>query len=118
MPHGHGPAGENPEEIHVYADEILQKAQPLPRIIASGVEQGEYVVKYESPVAVKKAELCYTEDKGVWQERKWQAIEVSIDFDNHQVKSAIPGNATVYYLNLFDERDCVVSSEHVEVEGK
>lgn len=118
MPHGHGPAGENPEEIHVYADEILQKGLPLPRIIASGVEQGEYVVKYESPVAVKKAELCYTEDKGVWQERKWQAIEVSIDFDNHQVKSAIPGNATVYYLNLFDERDCVVSSEHVEVEGK
>lgn len=23
MPHGHGPAGENPDEIHAFADAIL-----------------------------------------------------------------------------------------------
>ena len=118
MPHGHGPAGENPEEIRVFADEILRKDQPLPRIITSEVEQDKYVVKYKTEVKIKKAELCYTEDRGMWQERNWQAIDASIDIERHQVTSAIPNKATVYYLNLIDERDCVVSTEHVEVEEK
>lgn len=51
-------------------------------------------------------------------QRNWQAIDASIDIERHQVTSAIPSKATVYYLNLFDERDCVVSTEHVEVEEK
>jgi hypothetical protein len=30
----------------------------------------------------------------------------------------LPEGVTVYYLNLFDDRDCVVSSEHEELTRK
>ena len=38
MPHGHGGAGENPEEIRVFADSILKGGSPLPRITDQGRE--------------------------------------------------------------------------------
>jgi hypothetical protein len=36
MPHAHGGAGENPEEIRVFADHLLGKGPPLARIRATG----------------------------------------------------------------------------------
>ena len=36
MPHGHGGAGENPREIHVFADSILKSQTGLPKITGSG----------------------------------------------------------------------------------
>ena len=37
MPHGHGGAGENPEEIRVFADSVLKKGTSLPVITGSGL---------------------------------------------------------------------------------
>ena len=37
MPHGHGPAGENPEEISVYADSFLRNGKPLAKITEHGI---------------------------------------------------------------------------------
>ena len=31
-----------------------------------------------------------------------------------KVSAEIPADATVWYFNLFDDRDCVVSTEHME----
>lgn len=72
------------------------------------------MVKFDAPVPLTKAELTFTRDTGKWQDRKWEAAPASIDAAAGRVTATIPADAKVYYMNLFDERNCVVSSEHVE----
>ena len=114
MPHGHGPAGENPEEIRVFADQILSDGKPLAKVTKSRVDGDRLVVDFSADVAIKKAELSYTEGTAAWQQREWKAIDAELDPVAHRASCVIPPQATVFYINLFDERDCVVSSPHLE----
>jgi dienelactone hydrolase len=113
MPHGHGGAGENPTEIRVFADSILKGDTPLPTLTKAGREGTNVWATYDSKVPVTKAELNYTKDTGRWQDRKWEAIPATIA--DNRVTATLPEGTRVYYFNLFDERDCVVSSEHEEL---
>jgi dienelactone hydrolase len=113
MPHAHGGAGENPREIHVFADSISKHGTPLPTISASGREGTNVWVACESKTPIAKAELNYTRDSGRWQDRKWESI--SAMRSGSRFTAALPEGVRVFYFNLFDERDCVVSSEHVEL---
>lgn len=114
MPHGHGPAGENPAEIHVMANHVLRGEPALPSITAQGTE-GEFAwAAFTAAVPLTKAELCFTTDRGRWQDRNWESVEAMIHPAEGKVTATIPAEATVYYLNLFDGRDCAVSTEHVE----
>jgi hypothetical protein len=110
MPHGHGGAGENPQEIRVFADSILKGGTGLPTITGSGREGTDVWATYVTKVPVTKAELNYTTDSGRWQERKWESIPA--DQTNGRISARLPDGTRVYYFNLYDERDCVVSSEH------
>ena len=114
MPHGHGPAGENPEEIRVFADSILGHAEPLVQITEQGHSDREVWATFKSEIPLVKAEMNYTVDLGKWQDRKWEQSPAEIDPVNHRVHAQIPANAKVCYLNLFDNRNCAVSTEHVE----
>lgn len=114
MPHGHGPAGENPEEIHVLANHLLEGEPGLPQFVEQGETDGKLWATYKSPVPITKAELSFTKGTGRWQDRQWEAIPAEVDRDHSKISAAIPADATVYYLNLFDDRNCVVSTEHVE----
>jgi hypothetical protein len=114
MPHGHGAAGENPEEIHVFANSILQSGKPLPVILEQGSDGDKAWAVFDSTVAITKAELCFTRKTGRWQDREWESSPAEIDAVNSRISAVVPADATVFYLNLFDERDCVVSSEHIE----
>ena len=114
MAHGHEP-GQNPEEIRVFADSILRDGPPFPRIISQGRGGSEVAVHYESPIKIVRAELTYSKDDGPWPERLWEASEASLHPDG-RVTATLPEGVTVYYLNLFDERGVVVSTEHVGVE--
>jgi dienelactone hydrolase len=113
MPHDHGPPGENPEEIRVFADSLLKDGQPLVQIVEQGHSDRELWAKFKSAVPVTKAELEFTADTGRWQDRKWETLPAQIERESSRVHAMIPQNAKVCYLNLFDDRDCVVSSEHV-----
>ncbi|MEN6400872.1 MAG: acetylxylan esterase [Armatimonadia bacterium] len=110
MPHGHGPAGEGPEEIRVFADSILKGGDPLPKITAQGREGQSVWATFESKRPVAKAELTYTKALGAWKERLWEALPAQIE--GGKVTATLPEGTTVYYLNLFDDRNCVVSTEH------
>ena len=112
MPHGHGGAGENPEEIRFFADSILKNGDSLPTITASGRDGGRVWAAYDAKVPVAKAELNYTKDSGRWQDRKWESI--AADLTEGQVAANLPEGARVYYFNLFDQRGCVASTEHEE----
>jgi len=113
MPHGHGGAGEKPKEIHQFVDSILKGGQPLPKITAQGQEAGRVWATYQSAIPVVRAELNFTRDTGRWQDRKWEAVDA--DLTDTKVTAAVPPGTRVFYLNLFDERGCAVSTEHVEI---
>jgi dienelactone hydrolase len=114
MPHGHGPAGENPEEIHAFANSILKQDPALPTITEQGQSADQVWAKFDSKVPITSAELAWTRDTGRWQDRKWEQSPATVDAAEARVSATIPSDAKVFYLNLFDERKCAVSTEHVE----
>ncbi|HEX4147181.1 MAG TPA: acetylxylan esterase [Pirellulales bacterium] len=113
MPHG-APAGQNAPEVCVFAESVLRQGKPLPRIVDQGISGTEVWATFESEEPVAKAELTFTPDSGKWSERKWDVAPAEIDEAAHRIRAQIPGAAKVLYLNLFDDRDCVVSTRHVE----
>ena len=116
MPHGH-PPGQTPHEIRVFADSYLLASPPLPRITGQGVEGRRIWANFSSEVPVTKAELAYTRALGYWEDRKWHINEARLDRQSRRVEADIPPETTVCYLNLVDDRGCVVSTEHVGLEG-
>lgn len=115
MPHGHGPAGEGPEEIRALADSLLKKGKPLARIAGQSCKGDQLTVMFESRAPIAKAELNFTKDTGVWQKRNWEMIPATLDAAKRRATATVPASATVFYLNLADANGLVVSSEHVEV---
>ncbi len=113
MPHGHGGAGENPEEIRVFADSILKSGVPLAKFTEQGRDGRKVWARYSSERGIRKAELNYTVDTGKWQDRRWEALPAT--FADGLVSATLPDQTRVYYINLFDDRDCVVSTEHEEL---
>ena len=113
MPHGHGGAGENPAEIRVFADSILKGGVGLPVITGAGREGNNVWATYTAKVSVPKAELNYTKDTGRWQDRKWETTPARLTAD--RLSAVLPEGTRVYYFNLFDDRNCAVSTEHEEL---
>jgi dienelactone hydrolase len=113
MAHAHGGPGEKPEEIHAFANAIFKGGAPLARITGQGLEKGEVWASFSSKMPIVKAELNYTKDAGKWQPRKWETVAANID--KGRASAAVPEGARVIYLNLIDDRNLVVSSEHVEL---
>jgi dienelactone hydrolase len=118
MPHGHGGPGENPEEIHAMAEQLLRKGIPLARITKSGREGLNAWARFKNKIPIKRAELNYTTDTGTWLDRKWETIPAVLDLKSGKIFATLPRGTTVYYFNLIDERDLVVSSEHEELSLK
>jgi dienelactone hydrolase len=114
MPHGHGVAGENPEEIHAFADNILTGGTPLATIAKQGRNGNTAWVEYAAKTPVTKAELHYTKATGKWQDRLWECAPATLDAKTNRASAEIPEGTTVYYINFTDEHDLVVSGEHEE----
>jgi len=112
MAHAHGGPGEKPEEIHAFANALFKGGAPLPKLTGQGVEKDEVWATFTSKAPVVKAELAYTKDAGKWQNRKWETLPAKIEAG--RAAAAVPEGARVFYLNLIDERNLVVSTEHVE----
>jgi dienelactone hydrolase len=112
MAHAHGGPGEKPEEIHAFAEAMFRGGAPLARITGQGVEKDTAWATFESKSRVVKAELEFTKDGGKWQKRMWETAPAAID--GTRATAAIPEGAKVFYLNLIDERNLVVSTEHAE----
>ena len=81
-------------------------------ITGCGREGTRVWTTYTTTVPVVKAELNFTKDSGRWQDRKWESVPAELAAD--RATANLPEAARVYYFNLFDQRDCVASTEHVE----
>jgi len=114
MPHGHGGAGENPEEIAAFADAILRKGEPLARILKHGREDGRGFATYQGGT-ISKAEILFTKDAGPWTERKWEAAPADLDAASKRASAALPEGTTAFYINVIDEKGRVVSAPHEEI---
>ena len=82
------------------------------RIVKSGHRGRDAWAVFESETPIVKAELNYTTDAGAWQDRNWTAIPAVLEVKGGRISSRLPQGTTVFYFNLFDNRDLVVSSEH------
>jgi len=115
MKHSHT-AGWAPEEIYAFADSICKKdSAPLVIITAQGVSDGKAWATFSTTTPLQKAELNYTSDAGVLKSRKWQTIPADIDAATHRVSAAVPTDGTLYYINIIDNQNLLVSTEHVEI---
>ena len=115
MPHAHGGPGENPEEIRVFADSHLRGEAPLARIEAQGLEGRRLWATFSSARPIVRAEMTFTRATGYWSDRKYNTLPAELDAEAGRVEAEVPAMATVCFFNLFDDRDCVVSTEHVEI---
>jgi dienelactone hydrolase len=115
MPHGHGGAGENPAEILAFADSHLRHGQPLARITAQRHDGERVSATFDTAVPIEKAEVTYSRQVGRWQDRLWETVPADVDASTSVVRARLPQGVKVYYLNLFDRRGLVVSSEHVSI---
>lgn len=113
MPHAHGGAGENPVEIQAFADSLLREGRPLPSVTATGRESHQVWATFSDPTSVVRAELNLTRDGGRWQDRNWEALPAVIH--GNRVDAHLPDGTRVFYFNLYDDRGCVVSTEHEEL---
>jgi len=113
MRHAHGGPGESPEEIHAFADSIVGNGVPLTRVLKQGTENQSAWASYTSTTPLKRAELNFTRSSGRWQDRVWETIPATIKED--RVVADLPSDTTTYYFNLIDDRDLIVSTEHVEL---
>lgn len=111
MVHSHE-AGVKPSEIQVLADGRLRNGKPLARITASGRKDLNVWATFKSDESITKAELNFTTDTDEWQKRKWQTVPAVLNAKGKRVSAVLPKEAAVYYFNLVDDRDLVLSSEH------
>ncbi len=112
MPHGHGGAGEKPEEIHAFADAIVKQGVPPVRLAGHPTAHGVASADYTAGVALVRAELCLTTDAGPWKERAWTTLPATIDARAKTISAPVPAQATAWYLNVTDARGLVTSTEH------
>jgi dienelactone hydrolase len=111
MKHGHPPHGD-PPEITVFANSITKKGIPLTKITEQGISGSEAWVKFESKTRIVKAVLNYTTNSGCWTKRKWESKAAKLNSKKNKYSSQLPNNWTAYYFNIYDNRNCLVSSEH------
>lgn len=128
MKHGHG-AGWDPKrvpEIYVFADQILNKKTPgLGRIVRQ--PSGKKVdLSYESAVPIRKASVHYLDGPLTYATAPgskhpspgtWSTAVAKVNAGSSTVTANLPPEAVTYYVNLEDERGCLISSLLVELEG-
>ena len=112
MPHGHGGAGENPDEIRVFADSILRQGPALARLTGTCRKGRRVEAFYESPAPILRAELNYTVNPGNGVDRVWDTLPATILPEGGRVLAELPDSVSAWYFNLIDAREGVVSSEH------
>jgi len=111
MGHSH-PHGWAPAEIGVFMDSLLRGGEPLPRFREHGCDGGKVWAVCESARPIAKAELSCTRALGHWTDRKWNICPARFDAATGRIEADLPPHATVWFLNVFDDRNCVVSTPH------
>ena len=114
MPHGH-PPGWNAPEPFVFCDSLFRGGAPLPQIRAHGRDEQNVWAQVVTSRPVTRVDLCTTRASGHWTDRKWTATPAHYDPVSGRVEASLPWRATAWFFNIFDDRECVVSTPHEEI---
>jgi len=111
MAHGHGGAGENPAEIHGFMNHYLCGQTAYPVLAECRCANGRLAATYMHTVGEIHAEILFTHDRNNWPDRNWDVLPAQIDTATHTISAAIPDGASACFLNLYDSRNCAVSTD-------
>ncbi|TXK83804.1 S9 family peptidase [Paenibacillus sp. N3.4] len=103
-------AGWKPQEIYVFADQITREGQALPQVLRQEVNETHVKVEFTSELPVMKAELCYSFDTSNWFEVEWFNKPAYIDSDFNHIHAILEDGTCAYFIQITDERGCLVSS--------
>jgi dienelactone hydrolase len=123
MPHGHGAGWEHKyvPEIYALAEHLLKgTGSPLPKITQQPVQMGNGVTTtYEGETPIKTATLWWRgtpleySDEGrrhLDLVEQWQEAPATVHNESGLVAATLPEGCVSYYINLTDERGCIVST--------
>jgi hypothetical protein len=113
MKHSH-PDGWKPEEIGLFADQVLRGGKPLPQLGTHRFKGDRVEVPFRTKTGAARASLHYTTDTGAWKDRVWESTDA--DIAGTRILAKLPARRPiVFFLTLTDSRDATVSTEHQEL---
>jgi dienelactone hydrolase len=113
MKHSHK-HGWEPKEIGMYVDSLLRDGTPLARLGPVHIDGDQAHSHFTAQSTLTKACLHYTSDTGSWRERNWETVDARIT--DSAIEAEVPGHRPLaFYLSATDERDAMVSTEHIEL---
>ncbi|MFA6293445.1 MAG: acetylxylan esterase [Victivallales bacterium] len=110
MPHGHGGLGENPSEIHDFANAVTAGKELPPFIDDIKIKNNAASASFKSSRRIVKAEFNFTRATGFWRDRTWNTVDAELDAGKSIVSAAVPYCTTSCYFNLYDADGRVYSS--------
>jgi len=110
MRHGHYP-GWAPEEIYAFASSIAQEGDPLILFAKPQINESQASISFTASKKIIKAELMFTMDEGIWNQRTWEVAPASVS--GSSLSASIPEGATTICFTATDEGDLMVSSEYI-----
>lgn len=114
--HSHAYGWSRPE-IAAFADSYLKV--PVKKGLIKVKDQGRRGniawVTFKHGRPVNQARFYYTTDSGPWPKRNWKIIKIPLKKYKRRVETKLPEDVKVYYFNLVDDRDLLVSSQHEEL---
>lgn len=113
MVHSHPPQGD-PPEITAFADHFAFGKPALPAFAENKLEGSKLSVRWNAfGRRVAKAELVYTKGReSIWEKRYYETVAVPVKGD--AAVATVPGDATVFWMNVMTDDGLVSSSEHFE----
>lgn len=109
MRHGHE-AGWAPKEIGLFIDQYLKDGVPVPKVMKPEINNGQIRARCKGETALVSANLHYTTGTTPINELDWESVPAHIE-GNVIVSSALPDEATIWFLTAEDSRQAIVSSE-------
>ncbi len=111
LPHGH--IFDKPPEIEIFIEQILHKGEPLPVVRTAKVSGNRVIGNVTSRTKLVSACLRYTTDPLHIPDntkREWITVPAKLE-GKRFTAPATPSNATIWFVNVTDERNATVSSE-------
>ena len=112
MPHS-GADGENPEEIHAFADSMVNGGTKLPRVLTVTRKDASVTASFAPNDRLTKAEIVYTRDTGKWSSRLWETQTAKFIHNGKQIKvtGILPPGTTTWYIRVENERKLNVTTD-------
>ncbi|HCO96764.1 MAG TPA: acylamino acid-releasing protein [Phycisphaerales bacterium] len=109
MPHSHQ-HGWAPKEIGLFVDQYLKGRIPLATVMKPQLSDGKVRAKFKSKIWPTSANLHYTTGTTPINKLDWESMPARVE-GNIIVSPAPPDEATIWFLNVTDSREAIVSSE-------